>query len=494
MKYKINKSIGANTIDADCIIIPLYNDMKLSHLPPSIKKRMVDILHKLTSYGDFTGDTNQTMLLYLKFKNSPRKILLVGCGRKTHFDMTTLLEVTQTAFVEVKKLNVTRVASFLANEMILDYQCIKQSIITIDSVFYRFDKLSAKNLFNIRLKYVVFHFAGTAPYNIKDSLKEGIAVSKGIALSKELSNMPSNVCTPEYLEKAAISLAKQHKKLSLRVLDESEMASLGMNAFLSVGKGSSRPAKMIVFHYKASDADPVALIGKGVTFDTGGISIKPSQAMDEMKYDMCGGASVFGTVLACIELNLQINLIAIIGCTENMPGGNASNPGDVVESMSGKTIEILNTDGEGRLVLCDAITYALQFKPCFLIDIATLTGASVIALGHHISCLFSNDESLSETIVCAGNQAYDKTWALPMTDDYQKQLKSNFADIPNIGSDTSAGAIVAACFLSRFVDDTKWAHLDIAGVAWKSGKEKGATGRPVPLLSQFLINHNNLSN
>jgi len=309
-----------------------------------------------------------------------------------------------------------------------------------------------------------------------------------MSLTKDLGNLASNICTPTYLAKQAKDLAKAHK-LKATVLDEKDMEKLGMGSLLAVARGSEQPAKLIVLEYQglAKKDNPVVLVGKGVTFDTGGISLKPAAEMDEMKFDMSGAASVLGTMLATAELKLPINLIGIIPATENMPSGKATKPGDVVTSMSGQTIEILNTDAEGRLILCDALTYAERYNPKLVIDIATLTGACVIALGNFTTGLLSNDEQLAQELLAAGEQAADKAWQLPLGDDYQELLKSNFADIANIGG-RAAGTITAACFLSRFTKKYRWAHLDIAGTAWKSGKDKGSTGRPVPLLMQFLIN------
>jgi leucyl aminopeptidase len=295
------------------------------------------------------------------------------------------------------------------------------------------------------------------------------------------------VCTPGYLAERARELGKTFK-LAVDVLEQQDMEKLGMGSLLSVAKGSRQPPKLIVMRYEgaAKKAKPVALVGKGITFDTGGISLKPAAEMDEMKFDMCGAASVLGTMHAVAEMKLEANVLGIVPACENMPGGQASKPGDIVKSMSGQTIEILNTDAEGRLILCDALTYAERFKPQTVVDIATLTGACVIALGHVASGLFANKDALAQELLAAGDAAWDRAWRLPLWDDYQEQIKSPFADMANIGG-RPAGSVTAACFLSRFTKDVDWAHLDIAGTAWRSGKEKGATGRPVPLLTHFLL-------
>ncbi len=308
-----------------------------------------------------------------------------------------------------------------------------------------------------------------------------------MCLAKDLGNLPGNVCTPAFLAEQARKIAKEWK-LGVEVLERKDMEKLGMGSLLSVARGSRQPPKLIVLNYAggAKKARPLVLVGKGITFDTGGISLKPSPEMDEMKFDMCGAASVLGTLRACAEMKLKLNVVGIIPTTENMPGGAATKPGDIVTSMSGQTIEMLNTDAEGRLILCDALTYAERFEPEAVIDIATLTGACVIALGHVASGLYSNKETLARELLAAGDEAYDRAWHMPLWDDYQEQLKSNFADMANIGG-RPAGSVTAACFLSRYAKKFAWAHLDIAGTAWKSGKDKGSTGRPVALLTSFLM-------
>jgi leucyl aminopeptidase len=309
-----------------------------------------------------------------------------------------------------------------------------------------------------------------------------------MAFTRDLGNLPPNICHPSYLAEEAKSLGKEHKNLKIEIHDEKKLKELGMGAFLAVSIGSEQPPRLIVMNYqggKKSDK-PFVLVGKGITFDTGGISIKPAAGMDEMKFDMCGAASVFGTLRAVLELQLPINLVCLLACAENMPSGSATRPGDIVSTMSGQTVEILNTDAEGRLVLCDTLTYAERFKPQAVIDIATLTGACVVALGGHTSGLMGNNDELIGQLLDAGKQADDRAWQLPLFDEYQEQLDSPFADIANIGG-PKGGTITAGCFLSRFAKAYNWAHLDIAGTAWLSGKDKGATGRPVPLLTQYLL-------
>jgi leucyl aminopeptidase len=320
-------------------------------------------------------------------------------------------------------------------------------------------------------------------------LQQGIAIAHGMALTKELADLPGNICTPSYLAEQALVLVGQHEQLSCEILEESDMAALGMGAFLSVSRGSRQPAKLICLEYQGSDANtkPIVLIGKGLTFDAGGISLKPGQGMDEMKYDMCGGASVLGILRAASLMNLKLNIVGLVPSSENLPDGDANKPGDIVTSMAGKTIEILNTDAEGRLLLCDVLTYAKKYDPEVVIDMATLTGACIVALGRVPSGLFGNDDQLCNDLLNASEIACDLLWRMPVWEEYQEQLKSNFADLANIGG-PDGGSITAACFLSKFAEDFRWAHIDIAGTAWRTGAAKGATGRPVALLSQFLIN------
>jgi leucyl aminopeptidase len=319
-------------------------------------------------------------------------------------------------------------------------------------------------------------------------LAQGAAIASGQSLLRDLGNLPGNVCTPRYLAAQAKDLARAHKSIKVKVLDEPQIRRLKMGCLLSVSKGSAEPPRFIVLEYKggAKSAAPIVLVGKGVTFDTGGISLKDPAAMDEMKYDMCGAGSVLGTFLTIAQLKLKLNVVGLIAAVENMPSGRATKPGDIATSAAGKTVEILNTDAEGRLILCDALHYARRYEPAAVVDMATLTGACVIALGHHFTGIMGNDDALAQELVAAGTRSNDRGWQLPLTEDYAEQLRSNFADLANIGG-RDGGAITAGAFLSRFTQGMKWAHLDIAGTAWLSGAQKGGTGRPVPLLADFLI-------
>jgi leucyl aminopeptidase len=323
-------------------------------------------------------------------------------------------------------------------------------------------------------------------YNDASELLQGSSIASGMSLTRHLGDLPSNICTPTYLAQTAQDMARTFN-LECDVLEEADMSALGMGSLLSVSKGSIEPAKLISLSYKGNgNAKPIVLVGKGVTFDSGGISLKPGAGMDEMKYDMCGAASVLGTMRAIAEIKPKLNLTIVVPAVENMPAHNASKPGDVVTSMSGKTIEILNTDAEGRLILCDALTYVDKFDPEVVIDTATLTGAVIVALGKHHCGLMANDQDLANDLLAAGQQSLDTAWQLPLDDEYDELLKSNFADMGNIGG-REAGTVTAACFLARYTKDYRWAHLDIAGTAWVSGAKKGATGRPVPLLTQYIL-------
>ena len=316
----------------------------------------------------------------------------------------------------------------------------------------------------------------------------GRAIAAGVSIARDLGNLPGNVCTPTYLAGEARALAGRHASVGFKALDEARMKRLGMGSLLSVARGSREPPRLVILEYRGAPRSraPIVLVGKGITFDSGGISIKPSAAMDEMKFDMCGAASVIGAMEACATLALPLNVVALAPACENLPDGNASKPGDVVRTMAGRTVEVLNTDAEGRLVLCDAITYAQRYEPDVVIDVATLTGACVIALGAHASGLFSNHQPLADALLAAGEHAGDRAWQMPLWEEYAEQLKSNFADVANVGG-REAGAVTAASFLAKFASGQRWAHLDVAGTAWRSGKEKGATGRPVGLLCQYLL-------
>ncbi len=367
------------------------------------------------------------------------------------------------------------------------YWKTRVALSALSDALYWYDDFQSKSSKDARISRVgVLAEAGTRTSTAL-AVKHGQALDDGMALARNLANTPPNVCNPSYLADEIGKLA-DGDAVTVEVLEEERIEELGMGAFMSVTRGSRTPGKLIVAQYRggAPDDAPIVLIGKGVTFDTGGISIKPSGSMDEMKFDMCGAATVTAALVAAAAAELPINLVSIAAAAENMPDGAASRPGDIVTTMSGQTVEILNTDAEGRLLLCDALTYAERFEPKAVVDVATLTGAMVVALGSHASGLFSNDDELSDALVAAGQTSGDRAWPMPVWREYQRQLRSNFADFANVGS-RSAGAVTAACFLARFAVKFKWAHLDVAGTAWRTGAAKGATGRPAPLLFQYLL-------
>ncbi len=438
------------------------------------------------------GDSHQRVLV-VNLGNSKNKKNTVQVNEK---DMLTTLESIASAVCRSSAKDVTLYFDGVEvageGDVSRDSEWLGQmTSIVFEKSHYRFTTTkSKKDDVPALKKVIVADTDNNRARKWKTGLTRGAAIGKGINYARELGNLPGNICTPVYLADQAKSLAARHAKLTARSLGQKQMEKLGMGAFLSVAKGSEQEGQLILLEYKggAATAKPHVLVGKGITFDTGGISIKPGAAMDEMKFDMCGAASVLGTFQALIELNARVNVVGIIAAAENMPSHRASKPGDIVTSMSGQTIEILNTDAEGRLVLCDALTYAERYKPKSVVDIATLTGACVVALGHHATGLYSNDQKLAEALLKSGEYCHDRAWQMPLWDDYQKQLQSNFADMANIGG-MPGGSVTAACFLSRFTKKYKWAHLDIAGTAWKSGGAKGATGRPVSLLVDYVLNN-----
>jgi len=477
-----------------CVVVGVFEPRKLTSSAQHLDESSNGYISGLVRRGDMEGKIGQTLLLHNIENTLCDRILLVGCGKEREFTSSQYQKVVANA---VKKLNETgsMEAVFYLTELPIKGSDINQKIqhlvISTSQTLYQFNDLKSKKDSTRRplRKMTIMVNNRRDLLKREQSLREAISISEGIHLAKDLGNMPANYCTPSYLAEKAKGLAITYNKLETEVLDESQIEALKMGAFLSVTKGTREEARLIIMEYKGADESekPVVLVGKGVTFDAGGISLKPGAAMDEMKYDMCGAATVMGTINAIAAMELPINVTAIIPATENLPDGMATKPGDIVTSMSGKTIEILNTDAEGRLILCDAISYSERFNPEIVIDVATLTGACIVALGRQTAALFSNHSPLTHDLENAAKQTDDKVWELPIWDEYHEQLKSNFADLANIGG-RDAGSITAACFLSKFANKFHWAHLDIAGVAWESGKNKGATGRPVPLLCQYLIN------
>jgi leucyl aminopeptidase len=416
------------------------------------------------------------------------RVLLIGLGKRKECDRGKLSKALGKALSRLGESRVDKALLALPDGLD-DYGSVRAAGLKAAQAAYRYEQTKTpKDDAPLLLKALDIWVDKPKRAVAERAAAHAAAIAEGVNLACELGNLPGNLCTPAYLAERALGLAEAHAALTTDVLDEDAMSELGMGALLSVSRGSRQPAKLIKMTYQGGDdnAKPVVLVGKGLTFDAGGISIKPAADMDEMKYDMAGGASVFGAMVAAVRMGLPINLIGVVPASENLPDGAANKPGDVVTSMSGQTIEILNTDAEGRLILCDALTYVERFEPAVVLDMATLTGACIVALGRHPSGLFTGDEALAREILEAGEAADDRAWRMPLWDDYQQQLDSNFADMANIGG-RDAGAVTAACFLSRYTKKYRWAHLDIAGTAWVTGKEKGATGRPVPLLGEFLI-------
>jgi len=470
----------------DCLVISLQGEKKLPSYLNEIDQSLDGQLTALFKSGDLKLSNKQSYLLATPKLNSKR-LLFIGTAKDLDLKNTrTHIQIIYKA-IKNSPFKQAAVALSLIPSAISQAELIKE--ISSQCIYhgYQYDETLSKKADKPTLKQL-YLINDTASKAEKQALTDGIALGEGLNHTRELGNLPPSICTPSYLAKSAQALAKDHPKLSCKILSEAQMQKLGMNALLSVSAGSNEPGKLIVLEYKGGKANekPQVLVGKGVTFDAGGISLKPGLNMDEMKYDMCGAASVLGTFKALTLASPKLNVVGIVGAVENLPSGSATKPGDVVTSMSGQTIEILNTDAEGRLVLCDALTYAERFKPAAVIDIATLTGACIVALGKQASGLFSNDEDLQADLIASGQASYDRVWPMPIWEEYDQLLKSNFADMANIGG-PQAGSITAACFLARFTQQYKWAHIDIAGPAWISGANKGATGRPVNLLFNYLL-------
>lgn len=498
----------------DCLVVGLFEGQSLADVAKALDAATRGLVTRLIKLGDFEGKRGTHLLLHEVAGIGAARVLLVGLGKEAEFGDKAFGEAVRTA---LRGLAATRAANVLwclaqnapqardgAGGRDIGWRVIT-TVTLIREAGYRLHerhpqlKRKAANAGPngasngkgndkpLGLRKVVLAVDTAEARAATQAVVRGQAIANGMELTKDLGNLPSNICTPTYLADTARNIAKRFK-LKVEVLGRKQIEALNMGAFLAVTKGAAEPPQFIVLRYDGGGARqaPVVLVGKGITFDTGGISLKPGEGMDEMKYDMCGAASVLGTIQAVAEMGLKLNVIAVVPTCENMPSGTATKPGDIVTSMSGQTIEILNTDAEGRLILCDALTYVERFKPAAVIDVATLTGACIIALGHVNTGLYARNDALAEQLLQAGRKAMDSAWRLPLDDEYQEQLKSNFADMANIGG-RPAGSVTAACFLARFTDKYDWAHLDIAGTAWKSGAAKGATGRPVPLLTQFLM-------
>ena len=492
MEFSI-KSVQPGRTKTGCAVVGVYDNRKLSAAAAQLDEAANGHVSAIVRRGDMEGKSGTTLMLHSVPNIAAERVLLVGLGAQNEVGAKQYREAIAAS---IRALNASGAADAELHLPTLDVDPrdaawrVQQAVTIARESAYRFDIMkSRKDPAQSRLRTITLSISEKSEVRTAErGLVHGAALGEGMALTKDLGNLPPNVCTPTYLADQARELAKRYK-MKVQVFDRAEMEKMGMRTLLAVAAGSAEPPKFIVLEHRGGPKNqkPVVLVGKGVTFDTGGISIKPAAEMDEMKYDMSGAGTVLGTMKAVGEMKLPLNVVGLVPTTENMPGGRATRPGDVVKSMSGQTVEILNTDAEGRLILCDALTYAERFQPSAVIDIATLTGACVIALGHVATGLFANDDELANEILTSADAAYDRAWRMPLWDDYQEQLKSNFADFSNIGG-RPAGSVTAACFLARFTRKYKWAHLDIAGTAWRSGKEKGATARPVPLLMHFLVN------
>lgn len=476
-----------------CLVLGVFDGRQQPATTQLVDEATGGLVSRLLSDGDAGAKPGETHLVVQPAGVAAERLLLVGCGKPGAYDAAAYRRAIGTAVTRLGRTRVADAVVALGRDGVasLDaYYLGRQGAEAAAAAAYRFDEHKAKSrqprstLRRLTLACETRADANQAARGAAD----GAAVAAGVKFARDLANRPPNVCHPTHMAEEARKLANRHRAMSLEVLGEAQMKKLGMGALLSVARGSDQPPRLIVLKYRGAPAGeaPVVLVGKAITFDTGGISLKPPPGMDEMKFDMGGGAAVLGTMAALAELKPRLNVIAVVPACENMPSGRASRPGDIVETMSGHTVEILNTDAEGRLILCDALTYARRFKPEVVIDAATLTGACVIALGHQYTAVFSPDDALAHELLGAAERAGDPAWRMPVNEEYGESLKSNFADIANVGA-REGGSSIAAAFLARFTDGLTWAHLDIAGSAWKTGREKGATGRPVQMLSEFLL-------
>jgi leucyl aminopeptidase len=482
------KTLSPEAAKTGCVVLGVHTGGALTPAARRVDQAAKGALKK--ALADISGKTGSTLLLRSLPGSAAERVLLVGLGDAPVTE-AAYRDAVRAAAGALKELGAKEAALFLVDMKVGSRAVgwnVRHAVLGIRDAFYRFDQLKTQKKAQApALEHVVLPLSKKD--RLEDTLGEAVATADGVALARTLGNLPANICTPAYLADEAKKLARQYK-LELEVLERKDMERLGMGALAAVARASHQPPKLITIKYSGGrkGARPLALVGKGITFDTGGISLKPAGEMDEMKFDMSGAASVLGAIRALAGMKAPVNVVGVIPACENMPGGAAAKPGDVVTTLSGQTVEILNTDAEGRLILCDALTYAERFKPEAVVDIATLTGACVIALGHVATGLFANDEKLAAEVKTAGDDAWDRVWQMPLWEDYQEQLRSNFADMANIGG-RPGGSITAACFLARFTRKLRWAHLDIAGTAWKSGRDKGSTGRPVPLLVRLALRH-----
>jgi leucyl aminopeptidase len=475
----------AASFDADCLIAAIYEDGSLSPAAAAVDSASAGRISALIGSGDVSGKAGRHLLLHrLPGVTTPR-LLLVGAGPAGALSAARYLKLVADACKALKNTPVKRAHSTLTTLKVDGRDAawqLRQSVLAAEQVSYRYTATRRNGSTE-----ALIEFSHEAPAELQATLDQAVGIAAGVRFARELGNLPPNICNPEYLAAQAQELAAEHAGVRCEVLEREQMETLGMGSLLAVARGSANAPKLIVLEYRnGGQTKPSVLVGKGITFDSGGLNLKVTGGIEEMKFDMCGAATVLGTFRAAVEAKLAVNLVVVVAAVENMPDGASYRPSDVLTSMSGKTIEVLNTDAEGRLILCDALTYAQRFEPAALIDVATLTGACVIALGKHASGLMSKHDDLAAELLAAGETAGDRAWRLPLWDEYQSGLDSAFADMANIGSKWG-GAITAGCFLSRFTEGQRWAHLDIAGSGWDEGRKGYATGRPVGLLTQWLM-------
>ncbi len=489
LEFTLNHAAPASA-DVDCVVVGAFADGSLTPAAQALDTASGGRLAALAARGDLSGKTGRTTLLHDLAGVAAPRVLVVGLGERDKFAVPQYLKAVGDAARALKVGPVRRALFTLAEVPVTGRDAgwnIRQAVVASAHACYAYTAtLGAKNKRREEtgLASLAIHAAAGEG---EQALAQGKAIAAGVAFARELGNLPPNVCNPAYLAQQAQEFAARFDAVSCEVLEREQMRELGMGSLLAVSQGSANPPKLVVLQYRnGGDAKPYVLVGKGITFDTGGINLKTQGGIEEMKYDMCGAATVLGTFVAAVGLRLPVNLVCIAAAVENMPDGNSYRPSDVLTSMSGKTIEVGNTDAEGRLVLCDALTYAQRFQPQALLDVATLTGACVVALGKYATGLMSKHDDLAGELLAAGETTFDRAWRLPLWDEYQPLLDSTFADVYNIGG-RWAGAITAGCFLSRFTEGQRWAHLDIAGVANDDGKRGMATGRPVGMLAQWLL-------
>jgi leucyl aminopeptidase len=472
-------------VAASLIIVGVYEERMLTSAAAELDAASGGLLKRLMESGDVTGRVGSTSLLHQAGGLSAPRVLVVGLGEQRKFDSARYLRVNREAHRALKGLPVEAVASYLP-EVEVPKQDIAwklgQAALIADYAAYKYTATLKARTERVELRELQL---SSGSYE-GDALERATGIAAGVRLARELGNLPPNICNPAYLAEQGRELSRRHPEISTQVLEREEMHNLGMGALLAVSAGSDNEPKLVVMDYRGGAGKPYVFVGKGITFDTGGIDIKPAAGMEEMKFDMCGAAAVFGLMEAVARLKLPIRVVGITPAVENMPDGKSYRPSDVIKTMAGHQVEILNTDAEGRLILCDALTYAQRFEPQTLIDIATLTGACVVALGSHATGLMSHDNELANDLLAAGEISSDRAWRLPLWEDYQSQLETSYADFANIGG-KYGGAITAGCFLSRFTEGQRWAHLDIAGSAWDAGRKGTATGRPVGMLVQWLL-------